>query len=319
MDSLHQDRRDFLKSSLLAGAAMTLASGTSHSAEAAATGPAIRLGGPIFTSSQDPAELARAHRLLGYRAAYCPSVKIGETARLKSIREAFQKENVVIAEVGRWVNLLDADPAKRKTNLELVSEGLAIAEAVGARCCVDIAGSFSKTEWFGPHPENLSPRFFDAAVENARKIIDSVKPKMAKFSYEMMGWAIPDSADSYLRLIKAIDRPGFAVHLDPCNAINSPARFYDNTGLLNECYDKLGRWIVSAHAKDLKWLVEMNVHFKEVIPGTGALDYATFLKRHAALPGHVPMMIEHLANAAEYDQARGFIIETGKKGGITFS
>ncbi len=64
---------------------------------------------------------------------------------------------MVIAEVGRWCNLLDADPEKRRQNLETVTEGLALAEAIGARCCVDIAGSFNPTSWFGPHPDNLSP------------------------------------------------------------------------------------------------------------------------------------------------------------------
>ena len=32
----------------------------------------IRLGGPIFLKSDDPHELAREHRRLGYAAAYCP-------------------------------------------------------------------------------------------------------------------------------------------------------------------------------------------------------------------------------------------------------
>ena len=39
------------------------------------------------------------------------------------------------------------------------------------------------------HP--LSQKFFDAAVENARKIIDAVKPKRTRFTYEAMGWAWP--------------------------------------------------------------------------------------------------------------------------------
>ena len=177
---------------------------------------------------------------------------------------------MVIAEVGRWCNLLEADPDKRRQNLETVTEGLALAEAIGALCCVDIAGSFSPTSWFGPHPDNLSQKYFDAAVENARKIIDAVKPKRARFSYEVMGWALPDSPDSYVKLIKAVDRPAFGVHLDPCNLVNSPAKFYHNTALLNECFDKLGRWIVSCHAKDLTWDVEMNVHFREVAPGKGS-------------------------------------------------
>jgi len=279
---------------------------------------AVRLGGPVFVRTKDPEELARAHRKLGYRAAYCPNVPLGDADLLRAHREAFARHDVVLAEVGRWCNLMEADPEKRRKNLENVTQGLALAEAIGARCCVDIAGSFHPTSWFGPHPDNLSPRFFDAAVENARKIIDAVKPKRAKFCYEMMGWAIPDSVESQLRLLKAVDREAFGVHLDPCNLINCPERFYRNTDLLHECFDKLGRWIVSCHAKDLAWDIEMNIHFREVRPGLGSLDYATFLKRLAALPQEPPLMLEHLGSAPEYDQAREHLFQVGKDAGISF-
>lgn len=276
----------------------------------------VRLGGPVFNPPDDPEELALAHRRLNYRAAYCPNVDLGQADRIRAISRAFEKHGVVIAEVGRWVNLLDADPERRKANLKFVTEGLALAEEIGALCCVDIAGSFNPTSWFGPHPENLSQRFFDAAVENARKIIDAVKPKRAKFCYEMMGWSIPDSPESALKLLQAVDRESFAVHLDPCNLINCPSRFYDNTGLLNECFDKLGPWIVSCHAKDLKWEIEMNVHFKEVRPGTGALDYTTYLKRLSELPNRPPLMLEHLASADEYNAARNYLLDLAGRIGV---
>jgi sugar phosphate isomerase/epimerase len=278
----------------------------------------IRLGAPVQAKNDDPEELARRHRQLGYRAAYCPQATVDDTARIRAISEAFARNDVVIAEVGRWVNLLESDPVKRQANLQTVTDGLALAEAVGARCCVDIAGSFNPDSWFGPHPDNLSPRFFDAAVENARKIIDAVKPKRAAFCYEMMAWSIPDDVESSLKLIKAVDRPAFAAHLDPCNLINSPAKFYRNTDLLNECYNKLARWIVSAHAKDLTWDIEMSIHFREVIPGTGSLDYATFLKRHAELPQQPPLMLEHLSAPEEYDQAREFVFRKGREQGVDF-
>jgi L-ribulose-5-phosphate 3-epimerase UlaE len=119
-------------------------------------------------------------------------------------------------------------------------------------------------------------------------------------------------------MIRAIDRPAFAVHLDPCNLINSPERFYRNTDLLNESFDKLGRWIVSCHAKDLTWDVEMNVHFREVRPGAGSLDYSTFLRRLATLPQNPPLMIEHLPDAAEYDKARLHLLELGERLGLSF-
>jgi len=60
---------------------------------------------------------------------------VDDAARIREIEKAFAAENVVIAEVGAWVNMLDPDADKRAKNLHYVSERLALAEAVGARCC----------------------------------------------------------------------------------------------------------------------------------------------------------------------------------------
>jgi sugar phosphate isomerase/epimerase len=277
----------------------------------------VRLGGPVFVKTDDPDELARAHRKLGYRAAYCPVISLTDNDRITATIRAFSEQGVVLAEVGRWCNLLDPDPAKRKKNLDHVVEGLALAEAVGALCCVDIAGSFNPKIWYGPHPENLSREFFDAAVENARKIIDAVQPLRSKFCYEMMGWALPDSPDSYFKMIKAVDRKAFAAHLDPCNLINCPERYYQSTTLLNECFRKLGPHIVSCHAKDLSWNVEMNLHFREVRPGEGELDYQAYLRLVSSLGQTPPLMLEHLPNAQEYDLARAHLVKLGEAQGIS--
>lgn len=279
----------------------------------------ILLGGPVFLKSDDPAELAREHRRLGYSAAYCPAVTLADTAKIGAIEKAFAAENVVVAEVGAWVNLLDPDAAKRAKNFDYVRDRLALAEAVGARCCVDIAGSYNDKIWYGPHPKNLSQEFFDATVETSRKLIDMVKPRRTRYTVEMMGWALPDSPDSYLRLIKAIDRPAFAVHFDPCNIVNSPERFYRNGELIAECVRKLGRWIVSCHAKDLEWNVEMNVHFREVIPGRGQVSYQTFLTELASLAAPVPLMLEHLKTAEEYTEGREYIRKVGLEAGLKFA
>ncbi len=296
-----------------------LAAAAAASATAAAAQRPIRLGGPIFLKSEDPAELAREHRRLGYSAAYCPPAKVEDTALVNAIRKAFAAENVVIAEVGAWVNMLDPDAEKRRENLRYVSERLALAEAVEARCCVDIAGSYNPKIWYGPHPKNFSQEFFDATVDNCRHVIDQVKPKRTKFTIEMMGWAIPDSPDAYLKLIKAVDRSAFAVHMDVCNGINSPTRFYRNSEFIEECFRKLGSSIASCHAKDLEWVVEMNVHFKEVVPGQGQIDYRTYLSELAKLPVDAPLMIEHLKTPEEYEQGKHYIQKVGGELGLTFA
>lgn len=266
--------------------------------------PGIRLGGPIFLKSTDPAELAREHKRLGYGAAYCPTVPLADAAR---VEKAFAAENVILAEVGAWKNMLDPDPTARAANLAYVQERLALADAVGARCCVDIAGSFNPKVWYGPHKDNLSPRFYDATVENVRKVLDAVKPKRTKFALEIMGWSAPDSATSYLKLIKAIDRPTFGVHIDVCNAVNSPALFYNNAALTDDLFQRLSRWIVSCHAKDLAWLPEMNVHYVEVIPGRGEIDYQAYLRAIHKYAPQAPLMLEHLKTDDEYLEGATYI------------
>ena len=281
-----------------------------------ASGTKVRLGGPIFLRSTDPAELAREHRRLGYSAAYCPNSTIEEAPK---IAQAFAAENVAIAEVGAWKNMLDPDAAKRKENLAYVIERCALAEAVGARCCVDIAGSFNPDVWYGMNPKNLSKEFLDATVENCRRIVDAVKPKRTKFTIEMMPWNLPDGPDAYLELIRAVGRPAFGVHLDVCNVINSPRRFYASGDVIRECFQKLGRWIVSCHAKDLQWIPEFNVHFLEVVPGRGQVDYRAYLTELAKLPNDAPLMLEHLKNAAEYDEGRAYIQKIAGETGVPFA
>jgi sugar phosphate isomerase/epimerase len=284
-----------------------------------AGGTPIRLGGPIFLKSDDPGELAREHRRLGYSAAYCPTVNADDRERMRAIEKAFAMENMVIAEVGAWKNMMDPDPVKRRENREYVAERFALAEAIGARCCVDIAGSYNPSVWYGPDPKNLSKEFFDGTVENCRHLIDLVKPKRTRFTIEMMGWNIPDSPDSYLELIHAVDRKAFGVHLDVCNGVNSPRKFYNNAEYIRECFQKLGPWIVSCHAKDLQWVTELNVHFLETIPGRGQIDYRANKTELSKLKQDAPLMLEHLKSAAEYDEGRAYIRKTGEASGVTFA
>jgi sugar phosphate isomerase/epimerase len=279
----------------------------------------VRLGGPVFIKSDDPALLAREHRRLGYSAAYCPAATLTDSGRIRAIRDAFAAENVVIAEVGAWKNMLDPDPVVRKENLAYVTGRLALADVVAARCCVDIAGSYNPKIWYGMHPRNLSREFFDASVANARAVIDAVKPTRTRFTIEMMPWSLPDGPDSYIDLIKAVDRRAFAVHLDVCNIVNSPARFYNNKAVIEECFRKLGPWIVSCHAKDLAWIPEYNVHFAEVVPGRGEVDYAAYLKQLSQLPVDAPLMLEHLKTSEEYDEGRAYIQRIAAREGIAFA
>jgi sugar phosphate isomerase/epimerase len=76
---------------------------------------------------------------------------------------------------------------------------------------------------------------------------------------------------------------------------------------------------VSCHAKDLQWIVELNVHFLEVVPGRGEIDYKAYLRELAKLPVEAPLMLEHLKTAEEYEEGRQHIRKVGDSIGVTFA
>jgi sugar phosphate isomerase/epimerase len=295
-----------------------LCNASQHAGNAERRRRPLRLGGPVFVQSEDPATLAQAHRALGYRAAYAPNVMLTDRPRIESIRKEFAARDVMIAEVGAWVNMMDPDPVKRRKNMAYVQERLALAEELGARCCVDIAGSYDPKVWYGPNPGNMSQEFMDATVQNCRSLIDTVKPTRTRFSIEMMPFNFPSGPDSYLKLVKAVNRKAFAVHLDVCNVMNSPSRMYHNGVVIRECFSKLGPWIASCHAKDLKWEEYVQVCLREVIPGQGSIDYRTYLTCLSELPQDAPLMLEHLKTAGEYAQGRQYIQSVAESLGLSF-
>src|SRR5947209_20287938 len=94
----------------------------------------MRLGGPLFQNYSDADAWVAALRERGYRAAYM---------------QAADKEGILIAEVGIWNNPLNRDEQERRQAIDYCQQRLALADALDARCCVNISGSRAKI-WDGP-------------------------------------------------------------------------------------------------------------------------------------------------------------------------
>ena len=280
--------------------------------------PKIRLGGPVFGKYDSPKEWITLHKKLGYRAAYCPLSPGADAALIRDYQTAAIKNDIAIAEVGAWSNPISPDQQTAKNAIEKCIESLALADQIGARCCVNISGSHNVKYWAGPHKDNLTDSTFDQIVETTQKIIDAVKPKHTWFTLEVMPWAYPDSADSYLKLIKAIDREQFGVHLDPVNMVTSPTTYFRNGEMISDSFKKLGPYIRSCHAKDIILREDNSIpQYDEIVAGKGILDYSVFLTELVKLK-EVPLMMEHLNTAEEYAQAAQYIRSVGKKVNLYF-
>jgi sugar phosphate isomerase/epimerase len=268
----------------------------------------MRLGAPV-ADKNTPEAWINDHKQHRYRAAYYPLDALADSVTHQAYVKAAKDADIIISEVGAWSNPISPDDDIRKSAIEKCERQLALADEVGARCCVNIAGSRG-TEWDRPHKDNLSTDTFDLIIETTRHIIDSVQPKRTYFTLEAMPWVFPDSPQIYLSLVEAIDRKHCAVHLDPVNMINSPRRYFDNTDFLKECFSILGEHIKSIHAKDIIIRDQLTVHMDEVRPGLGALDYSTFLICANQLKD-VPFMLEHLPQD-EYPLAADYVRQKAK-------
>jgi sugar phosphate isomerase/epimerase len=292
----------------------------------------IRFGGPVFANTiqaaapgeshgaaaDDPVAIARAHRAKGFTAAYAPRVRLDDRDRIQAVRKAFAAEDVVIAEVGYWDNLVDTEPETRRRNRQCMLDALALAEELGAACAVDIFGSYCHGNGNSQHvAANFSQDAFDEAVAMARFFLDTVKPKTAFFTYEIFPFSVVDSPAMIAKLIRAVDRPQFGVHLDLVNLINSPRAYWSSGEIMRECVRLFGDRIVAAHVKDIK-LKEpaISVILDEVIPGQGALDMGAFVREIQRLPRAIPFMMEHLRSEAEYDQAAAYVRQVAAAEGI---
>ncbi|NLG26492.1 MAG: sugar phosphate isomerase/epimerase [Chloroflexi bacterium] len=275
----------------------------------------MRLGGPIFGAT-DPDAWIAALAGEGYRAAYWPLPPGAPDDDVARYVRAAERHDIVIAEVGAWSNPLSPDNAERHAAIDKCCASLAVADRVGARCCVNITGSRG-SKWDGPDARDLTRDTFDLIVETVRGIIDAVKPTRSYYALETMQWMYPDSVAAYVHLIKAIDRPRLGVHLDPTNLVCSPQIYYRTGPLIRLAFRKLGPQLRSCHAKDIALGSGATVHLDEVRPGLGNLDYATYLCELARCDPDLPLMLEHLPNADEYRLAAAHIRGVAHAQGLT--
>lgn len=276
----------------------------------------MRLGAYLpDTTAADPWEWAHAHAEHGFSAAgvlLAEPVADDVIAAYVAAAAAFDLQ---IAEVGAWSNPLSPDAAEARAARERCQQQLALAERLGARCCVNIAGSRGE-KWAGPFAEDLTEDGFALIVDSVRGIIDAVRPRRTFYALETMPWMFPDSIDSYERLLGAIDRDAFAVHFDPINLISSPQLYFRTGELIREFVRRLGDRIRCCHAKDIRLGDRLTVHLDEVRPGTGALDYRTFVSELEALDSQMPLLIEHLETNTECLEAADYIRSVCDEAGI---
>jgi sugar phosphate isomerase/epimerase len=270
----------------------------------------MRLGGNVFYGGSDAKEYALLHVKKGFGAALCPDwISMDRPEEVREFKKIMQEYDIRIAEVGAWCNPLHPDKKEAEEKIQFMIKRLELAEELEACTCVNILGTKQADTWFGADKACYSEQFFEEAVKVSQRIIDAVKPTKTKLSFEMMPYCFLDSPQEYLRFLKAVDREAAGVHLDICNTMNHPRRFYNNGAFIRETFGLLKEKIVTMHLKDIALRTdELTVMFDEVLLGTGGIEYPVLMEEIAKLPEDTPAMLEHLETEEEYDKAAEAVI-----------
>lgn len=274
----------------------------------------MRLGVSTDLGAKSAKEWIELNRELGLGAVVFPLNADSSCEKIAEYKKAADNAGVTIAEVGIWRNAIDPDPAVRKENLEYSIRQLALADSIGARCCVNVAGAYSGSRWDGPDKSNFSQDAFKASVKMIQTIIDEVKPKNTFFTIEPMPWMVPTGPEEYIKLIEEVARDEFAVHMDIVNMINCPERYFFAEEFMEKCFSMLKGKIRSCHLKDINLLGDYTFQLKECACGDGTLPIEKYVELINKEDSHMPLIIEHLSGNDEYRSSVSYVNRRLSKG-----
>ncbi len=259
----------------------------------------MRLGVSSQLEHSSVEEWASKHVELGCKAVVFPVSCNEPEEKIIAYKEAAEKAGLMIAEVGIWRNALSPDDAERKKNMDYCVEQLRMADFIGARCAVNVAGAIGE-RWDGPYKANFTGETRKKIIEMVRTIIDRANVKNTFFTLEPMPWMVPTGPEDYLQLLNEVERDRFAVHMDMINMVNGADRYFDIEGLIDKSMDILGDKIRSCHIKDVHLAQEYTFRLEECAPGCGEFPLAYYVEKINELDPEMPVILEHLNTDEEY-------------------
>lgn len=267
----------------------------------------MRLGVSTDLGAKSATEWIEANKDLGLGAVVFPLNAQAENSKIDEYAKAAKEADIVIAEVGIWRNAIDADEKQAKENMQYSIDQLALADRIGARCCVNVVGAYSGSRWDGGVRDNFSKEAWNKSVKMIQTIIDEVKPQNTYLSIEPMPWMIPTCPEEYLRLIEDVARDRFAVHMDIINMINCPERYFFPEEFLDRTFDLLKGKIRSCHLKDVNLLNDFTFQLRECACGEGTFPIEKYAELASRENPDMPMIIEHLSGDSAYRESVQYV------------
>lgn len=215
---------------------------------------------------------------------------------------------------GYWQPLIQPDETVRKEAVRTLQEALRVAADLGARGIDTGPGSMSPKGPWVPHGENWNPKLREQLILSLKACAKAAEEYQVYLSLEGHQVVVLENAEVTKEVLDAVGSPWVRSDLDPANWITLKTIF--RTGeAIDHMFDVLGEHIVSGHAKDIRIQDSHVIHTPTGSPGTGMLDFRTYLRRMEDLNPDYPLIVEG-SSEAELPEASAFLHRTAEELGI---
>ncbi|MGH2350291.1 MAG: sugar phosphate isomerase/epimerase family protein [Chloroflexota bacterium] len=256
---------------------------------------------------------------LGYSGVFC---RFRENDPFTTTRAQCERAKAVLADAGvelyqvtgYWQCLVHPDESRRSEAVKTLQAALKIAGWLGARGIDTGPGSLNpRGPWF-PHPDNWTAVARRQLIRSLRECAPAAEDAGVYLSLEAHQLVTLQTPEITRDVLDAVDSPWVRSDLDAANWITLQTAF-DTGPAIDHMFDVLGGHIVSGHAKDSRIQDRLTIHIDACSPGTGNLDFKTYLRRMEALDPTYPLIVEG-ASYEQWPAAAEFLHRTAQELGI---
>ncbi len=190
--------------------------------------------------------------------------------------------------------LFDPDESVRDRVVGTIHRGLEVGWALNAHNVLIRTGSLNPAGSYDPAPENHEPERRDVLIETLARIAAKAEEEEMTVVVETHALTIMGSPEINRQVVEAVGSDRVRVVMDFVNHFQSLAQVYDSTERINHIFDVMGPISTVSHIKDISVEPGFVLHMNEEVPGAGALDLVTAVRRWEALHPNGYMLVEHL-------------------------
>jgi sugar phosphate isomerase/epimerase len=216
-----------------------------------------------------------------------------EPGLARLIKSAVECRSLSMPAVSGTCNLIHPDPAQRAEGVRHLQTLIRACPGLGASVVTLCTGTRDPGDMWRAHPDNNSPAAWSDLAASLEVLLPIAQASGAVLGVEPEPANVIDSAPKARRLLDEMQSPALKIVFDAANLVQ-PRNHSEQTRILTEAFDLLGRDIVLAHAKDFRRDPAATTAITVCAAGQGVVDYGLYVSLLAKAGFNGPLILHGL-------------------------